>query len=136
MHLLPVLQRLKSSALFKTVRLSAESPILSEWNSTQLPAVLLYPAGSQGAALTDELAPSQELAQVYAIRLIAALPDIAANNGDPFADALHELRQQLIGFTPAERQSPLRSVRAELLSANTNTIVWQELFASNLTYRN
>lgn len=136
MHLLPVLQRLQQAVLFKTVRLSAEPPVLTDWSSTELPAVLLYPVGSNGAVVTDEFAPSQELAHLYAVRLITPLPDPAGNNGDPFATALHVLRQQLIGFTPAPQQSPLRSVRGELLTANSNTMVWQEVFASNQTYRN
>ena len=134
MKIRPLMTRLESSPVFKSVSFSQDVPELAKFKPEELPAIFILPASVRGGAEGGDLHLQQEAVEVYSFCLVVKAPDRAGTD-EPLDDALQELRRLLFGFQPDPALAPFHLGEGDLFDYNSRTNAWIETFVTRRTYR-
>lgn len=134
MKIRPLIARLRSSPLFKSVTFSQDVPELAKFKPEELPAIFILPASVRGGAEGGDLHLQQETVEIYSFCLVVKAPEKTGTD-EPLDDALQELRRLLFGFQPSPALAPFHLGEGDLFDYNTRTNAWIETFVTRRTYR-
>jgi hypothetical protein len=134
MKIRPILARLDTSEVFKTVRFSRDLPELKSFKDEELPAVYLLPSSVRGGVEGGDISLQQEAIEVYSFAVITKAPTPTGTD-EPLDDALSELRRLLFGFQPDPQVAPFAIGEGDLIDFNPSVNAWLETFVTRRTYR-
>lgn len=134
MKIRPILNVLKGSKLFNTVRFARDIPELTKFRPEELPAIYMLPSSSKGGAEGGDLYLQQENVEVYSFCVITGSPEPEGED-EPLGDALDEIRSLLFGLSIGPTYSPLALGEGDLFDFNSRVNAWIETFVTRRTYR-